>query len=313
MLWIPITVGAAGLQVARNAFQRGLLTDAGPWGATLVRFLFGLPFAALFLAIAAVVAAPVAPRFGGGFWLACAAGAAAQMVATAAMLVSMRRSSFALGTVFQQSSIPLAGLFGLAFGEPLPALKWLGLALVTAGLVALGWPRPLENSPTRRKPPAGAAETAAGAPAGERVVSAALLGLVAGAGFALSSNAFRQAALAFDAHAPVFAALATVLAAQAMQSAALAGWLAARNPVALVTVVSRWRESLPAGFFGAAASGLWFTAFALSPAGPVRAVGVVEMPIAAIAGRRLFAERLASWQILLLVQIAAGVCLAAVG
>jgi len=292
MLWIPITVGAAGLQVARNAFQRGLLTQAGPWGATLVRFLFGLPFAALFLALAVWLGGPLSPRLGAGFWLACAAGGAAQMVATAAMLVSMRRSSFALGTVFQQSSIPLAGLFGLAFGEPLHALKWLGLALVTAGLVVLGWPRKL---------------------AGERVGSAALLGLVAGAGFALASNAFRQAALGLEAHAPVFAALATLLVVQAMQSVALAAWLAVRNPVALFTVVARWRESLPAGFFGAAASGLWFTAFALSPAGPVRAVGVVEMPIAALAGRRLFAERLAPWQILVLLQIAAGVGLAAVG
>lgn len=292
MLWIPITVGAAGLQVARNAFQRGLLTEAGPWGATLVRFLFGLPFAALFLALAVWLGGPVSPRFGAGFWLACTAGAMAQMVATAAMLVSMRRSSFALGTVFQQSSIPLAGLFGLAFGEPLHLLKWIGLGLVTAGLAVLGWPRKLVR---------------------EKIASAALLGLVAGAGFALSSNAFRQAALILDRPAPVVAALATVLAAQAMQSAALACWLAVRNPAALITVVSRWRESLPAGFFGAAASGLWFTAFALSPAGPVRAVGVVEMPIAALAGRRLFAERLAPWQILVLIQIAAGVCLAAVG
>jgi drug/metabolite transporter (DMT)-like permease len=292
LLWIPITVGAAGLQVARNAFQRGLLTQAGPWGATLVRFLFGLPFAAVFLGLAVWLGGPVSPRLGAGFWLACAAGGAAQMVATAAMLVSMRRSSFALGTVFQQSSIPLAGLVGLAFGEPLHALKWLGLALVTAGLVVLGWPRRL---------------------AGEKIGSAALLGLAAGAGFALSSNAFRQAALGLDAEAPVFAALATLLVVQAMQSAALAAWLAVRNPAALITVVARWRESLPAGFFGAAASGLWFTAFALSPAGPVRAVGVVEMPIAALAGRRLFAERLAPWQILVMVQIAAGVGLAALG
>ncbi len=297
MLWIPITIGAAGLQVARNAFQRGLLTQAGPWGATLVRFLFGLPFAAAFLALAMWLGGPVSPRLGAGFWLACAAGGVAQMVATAAMLVSMRRSSFALGTVFQQSSIPLAGLIGLAFGEPLHALKWLGLALVTAGLVALGWPRKLDHVPK----------------GGEKIGSAALLGLAAGAGFALSSNAFRQAALGLEAHAPVFAALATLLVVQAMQSAALAAWLAVRNPVALVTVVARWRESLPAGFFGAAASGLWFTAFALSPAGPVRAVGVVEMPIAALAGRRLFAERLAPWQILVLVQIAAGVGLAAIG
>jgi len=293
MLWIPVTVGAAGLQVARNAFQRGLLGEAGPWGATLVRFLFGLPFAAVFLLVATWASGPISPRPAGAFFLACAIGGGAQIVATAAMLVSMRRSSFALGTVFQQSSIPLAALVGLALGEPLSALKWLGLALVTAGLGILGWPRRVV--------------------AGERALSAAMLGLAAGAGFALSANAFRQAALIVEPRAPVFAALATLLVAQAMQSAALAAWLGVTNRGALRSVRTRWRESLPAGFFGAAASGLWFTAFALSPAGPVRAVGVVEMPIAALAGRRLFAERLAPWQVLVLGQIAIGVCLAAIG
>ena len=292
MIWIPITLAATALQVARNAFQRGLLTQAGPWGATLVRFLFGLPFAAVFLAVAWLVGGPVRPRLDGAFALACVAGGAAQIVATAAMLVSMRRSSFALGTVFQQSSIPLAAVMGLAFGEHLSPLRWLGLALVTAGLVALGWPRKL---------------------AGQRAGSAALLGLVAGAGFALSSNAFRQAALSVAPGAPVFGALATLLVVQALQSASLAAWLGVTDRGALATVMARWRESLPAGFFGAAASGLWFTAFALSPAGPVRAVGVAEMPIAALAGRRLFAERMAPWQIAVLAQIAVGVCLAALG
>jgi drug/metabolite transporter (DMT)-like permease len=292
MLWIPITLGAASLQVARNAVQRGLLGDAGPWGATLVRFLFGLPFALVFLLVAVLLGGPLTPRANGLFFLACAAGGAAQIVATAAMLVSMRRSSFALGTVFQQSSIPLAAIMGLAFGEPLGPLKWLGLGLVTAGLAALGWPR-------RVSP--------------DQIGSAAALGLVAGAGFAFSSNAFRQAALIMDVRAPVFAALATLLVVQAMQSAVLAAWLAATDRAALRAVARRWRDSLPAGFFGAAASGLWFTAFALSPAGPVRAVGVAEMPIAALAGRRLFAERLRPWQMVMLAQIAAGVALAALG
>lgn len=292
MIWIPITLAATALQVARNAFQRGLLADAGPWGATLVRFLFGLPFAAVFLGVAWLVGGPVRPRLDGGFMLACVAGGAAQIVATAAMLVSMRRSSFALGTVFQQSSIPLAAIMGVAFGDHVPPLRWLGLALVTAGLVALGWPRKLT---------------------GQKVGSAALLGLVAGAGFALSSNAFRQAALSVAPGAPVFGALATLLVVQALQSASLAAWLGVTDRGALATVMARWRESLPAGFFGAAASGLWFTAFALSPAGPVRAVGVAEMPIAALAGRRLFAERMAPWQIAVLAQIVVGVCLAALG
>jgi drug/metabolite transporter (DMT)-like permease len=292
LLWIPITGAAAALQVARNSVQRGLLGDAGPWGATLVRFLFGLPFAAAFLLVVRLVGGPVSPVFTAGFWLACALGGGAQIVATAAMLVSMRRSSFALGTVFQQSSIPLAALMGLGFGEGLGALKWVGLGLVTSGLVALGWPRGFS---------------------GQKVGSAALLGLVAGAGFAVSSNAFRQAALILAPRARVFAALATLLVVQSLQSLSLAAWLGFTDRASLRMVARRWRSSLPAGFFGAAASGLWFTAFALSPAGPVRAVGVVEMPIAAIAGRRLFAERLAPWQIGLLGLIAVGVVLAALG
>ena len=297
MLWIPITIGAASLQVARNALQRGLLTGAGPWGATLVRFLFGLPFSAIFVAVAWTLTRAPHPVFGAPFWIATVAGGAAQITATAAMLVSMRRSSFALGTAFQQSSIPMAAVMGLVFGEHLHPGAWAGIALVTAGLFALAWPK----------------KTQAEGQDAPRDWSAALLGLVAGTGFAISSNAYRQAALGLDHAHPVLAAQITVFTVQAMQSASLVAWLSLRDRRALWVAVTAWRSSLPAGFFGAAASGLWFTAFAMSPAGPVRAVGVVEMPIAALAGRRLFAERLSAWQIGAALVAAVGVVLAAVG
>src|SRR3981189_722762 len=45
--WIPITLGAALAQTLRNAAQRHLTGDLGALGATLVRFFYGLPFAAL--------------------------------------------------------------------------------------------------------------------------------------------------------------------------------------------------------------------------------------------------------------------------
>ncbi len=289
MLWIPITLGAAALQVARNALQRNLLTTAGPWGATLVRFLFGLPFSIAF-ALTALALAPLAqPHVSIGYFAACAAGGAAQIGATAAVLVSMRRSSFALGATFQQSSIPLAAVIGLALGDTLSVLSWVGLVLAAGGLVILGWPA---RGP---RPP----------------LSAILLGLAAGAGFAFSSNAFRAAALSLDARHPILAAQLTVVTTQALQSVALLAWLAARDRGALTATLSGWRSSLGAGLFGAAASGLWFSAFALSPAGPVRAVGVIELPLAAIAGRRLFAERLTLRQILAATLTAAGVAMAA--
>ena len=55
LLWIPATLAAAAAQTARNATQRRLTETLGTVGATQVRFLYGLPFAALFLLIVLAV------------------------------------------------------------------------------------------------------------------------------------------------------------------------------------------------------------------------------------------------------------------
>lgn len=292
MIWIPITIGAAALQVARNAAQRSIMGEAGPWGATLVRFLFGLPFATVFAATAWLVtpgatAHPTAP-----FWLACAAGAGLQIAATAALLTAMQRSTFALGTAMQQSGLPFALVWGvLFFGDHVGLVTWGGGLIASLGLAILTWPR------------------------GDVVIrkGAVLAGLGSGAIFALSANCFRQASLAFEPAHPAASAFVTVMVVQAIQTVALTGYLAWRDRGALKSVIAAWRQSLGAGFCGAAASGLWFTAMALSPVGPVRAVGVVEMPIAAIAGRRLFKERLTALQIVAGAITAVGVIMAALG
>src|SRR5262249_62414663 len=50
-LWAVFTVAASGGQVVRNAMQKELTATLGTVGATQVRFLFGLPFALVFLGI----------------------------------------------------------------------------------------------------------------------------------------------------------------------------------------------------------------------------------------------------------------------
>ncbi|MBC7667896.1 MAG: EamA/RhaT family transporter, partial [Gemmatimonadaceae bacterium] len=137
MIWIPITIAAAGFQVARNAAQRSLMGGAGPWGATLVRFLFGLPFATLFAAVAWAVTPGASAHATVWFWLACVAGAALQIGATAALLTAMHRSSFALGTALQQSGLPFALVWGaLLFGDKTSAVTWIGGLIATIGLAA---------------------------------------------------------------------------------------------------------------------------------------------------------------------------------
>lgn len=293
MLWIILTAAAAPLQVARNALQRGLVGDAGPWGATLVRFLFGLPFALAIFGVIALFTPDAAPHVSPRFALAIAAGALAQVGATASLLVAMRRSGFAVATVMQQSSLPFSALAGFAiFHENLSLQGWTGIAAATAGLLLASWPRQEQ---------------------GREAWSGALLGVTSGLAFSVALNAYRQAGLALEPQHPIYAGAAGVCVAQTLQAGALTAWLAVRRPAALVAVAASWKQSLGAGFFGAAASACWFAALALSPAGPVRAVGVIETPIAALAGRRLFRERLSGRQILGGALTAAGVVATALG
>ena len=272
MLWIFLTAAAAPLQVARNALQRGLVGDAGPWGATLVRFLFGLPFSLLMFAVVWAVTPDAHPDPSLRFWLGVSAGACAQVAATGCLLLAMGRSGFAVATVMQQSSLPLGALMGLVvLGDQLSAPAWTGVALATVGLVVLSWPK--------------RADVGGG-------LAGAALGLASGAAFAVALNGYRQAGLAFEPQHPIYAALAGVVVAQTLQTVLLGGALAVLQPKALRAVRASWKASLGAGFFGSAASACWFGALALAPAGPVRAVGVIETPIAAAVGRRLFRERL---------------------
>jgi hypothetical protein len=48
-LWIPVVLFAAAAQTVRNTARRSLTAQVGTLPATLVRFLYGLPFAALYL------------------------------------------------------------------------------------------------------------------------------------------------------------------------------------------------------------------------------------------------------------------------
>lgn len=295
MFSILVICAASAFQVARNAAQRGLMGDAGPWGATLVRFLFGFPFAVLF----ALLAWSVTPHGGlhltGAFWRVALAGAASQVLATAALLSAMKRSGFAVGTAWQQSSMPMTAVLGwLAFGDALNPIAWIGVAVTTLGLAALALPDAMK------------------ADGGNRLAGAAF-GLLSGLFFGYSLNAYRHANLILSPGAPVLGATATVAITQACQSVVLAGILAWRQPAALRAVIAGWRGSLTAGFCGASASACWLLALGLAPAATVRAVGVVEAPMAALAGRRLFSERLSLAQWIAGAVTAAGVAMTALG
>lgn len=294
MFAILVVCAASAFQVARNAAQRGLMGQAGPWGATLVRFLFGLPLAVLFAALAWALTPHGGLHATPIFWQFAASGAVSQVLATAALLSAMRRSGFAVGATWQQSSMPLTAILGwLAFGDALRPLAWVGVGVTTLGLTALALPDALRAGGGRHR------------------LAGALFGLLSGLCFGYALNAYRHATLILSPGAPLLGATATVAITQAGQSLVLAAILAWRQPAALRAVIAGWRGSLSAGFCGACASACWLLALGLAPAATVRAVGVVEAPMAAIAGRRLFSERLTLAQCIAGAVTAAGVALTA--
>jgi uncharacterized membrane protein len=276
-LWIPITVFAAFAQTLRNATQRKLVSELGTLGATLVRFLYGAPFAALWLALVCVATGMGLPGVTSAFFVWVTLGAASQIVATAALLRAMQARSFALGVAYSKTEILLVALFGLVFlGDALSALTMLAVLLGTLGVLLL--------APADPERPLRALLSGWSTPA-------ALWGLASGAGFALAAVAFRGATQQTGSAAPVLAAASTLLVAQLLQTLMLGGWLLARERKVVRAVLTLWRPSLFAGLMGAAASAGWFTAFALSTAAHVRTLGLVELVFSYAISLKLFRER----------------------
>ena len=102
-LWVVFTITAAGCQVLRNAMQSELTSTLGTVGATHVRFLFGLPFALLFLAVVLITTGLPLPRATPGVlgWIVTAA--LAQFAATALMLAAMQHRSFVVATAYAKT------------------------------------------------------------------------------------------------------------------------------------------------------------------------------------------------------------------
>jgi drug/metabolite transporter (DMT)-like permease len=282
-LWIPITVWAAFAQTVRNAAQRHLTAELGTLGATLVRFLYGLPFAALWLLLVHRMANSALPGMNGKFAFWVLVGAVSQIAATALLLRTMQERNFALGVAYSKTEVLQVAVFGLAFlGDPISMPAALAVAAGTLGVLLL--------SPADKQRPLRALLTG-------WTSRTALLGLACGALFALSAVGYRGAALALPGNPFLMAGAFTLAAAQLVQTLLLGGWLLVRDPDVVRRVLRAWRMSFFAGFMGAAASAGWFTAFAIEPVAHVRTLGLIELVFSYAVSRRLFRERLSALEL----------------
>jgi drug/metabolite transporter (DMT)-like permease len=286
-LWVLFTVIAAASQTVRNATQRELTTTLGTAGATHVRFLFGLPFAALFLLAVVIATGQGLPRPPALFWPWVLGGALAQIAATALMLAAMNDRSFVVVYAYIKTEPVQAALFGLAFlGDSVTLAMAAAILIATTGVVVMAL-----------KP---------GATLGLR---ATLLGLAAGGMFALSAVGYRGAILSLGLPSYVMAATYTMVIGLIVQVVLLSLYLRLRDPGVVGAILRHWRPSMLAGFLGALASQFWFLAFALATAASVRTLALVEVLFAQAISTFAFKQKTTSRETLGIVLIVLGVAL----
>jgi len=274
-LWAVFTVVAAGGQVLRNVQQKELTTSLGTVGATHVRFLFGLPFGVLFLAIVLGATRLPVPHLNKAMLVWTIAAALAQIGGTALLLAAMRERSFVVITAYAKTEPVQVAIFGLAFlGDGVSPGVAVAILIATAGVMLVSWPRSGGEEAFSWKP--------------------AALGIGSGALFAIAAIGFRGGIRALDAPNFVLGATVTLALGLLIQTVILSAYLLVFDRQVLWSIFRLWRPSMLAGFTGAFASQMWFLAFALETAAKVRTLALVEILFAQVLSRNLFKQKLAS-------------------
>jgi drug/metabolite transporter (DMT)-like permease len=270
MLWAIFTLIAAAAQTARNAMQRELTATLGTVGATHVRFLFGFPFALIFLPGVMIVTGYDLPHPPLEYWPWIVAGALTQIAATATMLTAMNERSFVVAYAYIKTEPVQVALFGLIFlGDKVTPLAAAAVLIATAGVIVISLKSGAAQASTARS---------------------TIVGLFSGALFALSAIGYRGAILALHLPHFVMAATFTLATGLVMQAAILSLYLWLRDPKVLHEIARAWKPSLFAGFMGAFASEFWFLGFAITSAANVRTLALVEVLFAQGVTHLVFKE-----------------------
>jgi len=276
-LWIFLTLFAVVMQTVRTAGQKQLSAYMDAVAATLVRFLFGLPFAAAYLFAVSRWYQATLPQTNGTFWVFAVIASVTQVVATALLIYLFSLRNFAVGTTYARTEAFLTALVGaLFFGELITLPGWAAILASVSGVVVLTIARTHIEAITLL----------------QRLWNpAAAVGLASGLCFALASLSLRKASLSLEISNFQLSAGMTLVTMVSIQTAITASYVAIKNARQFGTIFHHWRECLFVGLTSALGSIGWFTAMTLERAAYVKALGQIEFVFALGISTFFFRER----------------------
>lgn len=292
-VWIPISIGAALMQAVRTAGQKHLTSEITVMAASYVRFLFGLPLAALYLW---ALIAWFEPEFQAPpvrFYLFALACAVVQIMGTVLLVRLFSYRNFAVGTTYARTEALLTALIGtLFFAEIIGWAGWTAIAISVAGVVLVTL-----------------AKTGLG---GETLLTRlsdrpAWIGISSGAGFAMASLTLRQASLSLQTDHWLIAAASTLVMVLILQTIIMTVYMLLRERAQYLLIAKNWKA---AGFVGVTSmlgSTGWFTAMTIERAAYVKALGQIEFIFTLAVSILYFREKSSPKELLGMSLVAGGI------
>lgn len=270
--WVLFTLLAVVMQSVRTAGQKQIAKTLSIGATTLVRFLFGLPFAALYCVVLGRYYSIDTINLGTTFYLSASLAGVAQIGATFCLVKALSIRNFAVGTALAKTEAILTALLGtLFFAEVLTLLGYTSVLVGVAGvLVASNWKITvqdlLENDSIK-------------------------FGLGAGLGFAMASLWLRDASLSLN-YPPMFSASAVLVYMVSLQTLLCLVWVVWTEAEQLRLIISNYKTALFIGITSVAGSVGWFTAMSLQNAAIVKTLGQTEFVVTLLITYLYFGERI---------------------
>lgn len=290
--WVWWTLLAAFMQAVRTAGQKYLSSEVSALATTLVRYLYGLPFAGIWLYLLHRHLNIDLPDLNVTFlWSGFVAGML-QIVATVLLIRLFSLRNFAVGTTYAKSEVLLTAVIGFVFfTERITFISGGAMIICVLGLIVISIAKSdgLEGLWSR----------------------SAAYGLGAGLCFSLTSLFLRQASLSLEVlerseGASMLTASMTLMYMVSLQTVITTIFVVKTQPGELQRVFRAWRPALFVGFTGVVGSIGWFTAMTLEMASYVKTLGQIEFVFTMLIAVFYFRERPSSKEWLGMLMILCG-------
>ena len=292
-LWVVIVLISTALQTARNAGQKRLAEKLSAASATWVRFVFGLPVAAIYCMFLWNADTPGTRILTTEFFQYCLLAAICQLTGTFLLILLFKLRNFAIGSTYVRSEAIIAAFIGAIFFEDILSFSgWIAVGISVVGVVLIS----LTSLDFKK----------------EQIRSlvfnpSAGIGLLCGLAFGIGSFFIRDASLSLEGLNFLLTSALTLLSVLLFQTAGLGILVVIKTPADIKKMITLWRQCSFVGVTSALGSIGWFTTLTIQRVTYVKALAQIEFIFALLVSYFIFGEKSSKIEILGMVLVVSGI------